>query len=197
VNYLPIDMIRIYTFSICFSICFFYMHTNIQKNASHLFFFAAQVNSYTVKSIELRKIYDIVKGQSGVFYSATPENKSLCFHLLITGDMKLDFEMKDVEIFKKFFNGFKRLLALFNGMSSFYMDIDGVPRRSGNFNFPFPFSVHLYCLCSSRFVIAFLVCPIFNNLQALRLLNTPAPTSLQKDLDPKLMKIVTGLPSLR
>lgn len=90
-----------------------------------------KVNRYTTRHVELRKIYDIVKGQSGVFYTAVPENKSLCFHLLGTGDLKLDFEMNDTELFKKFFTGFKRLITLFNGPSSFYIDIGGVPRRSG------------------------------------------------------------------
>merc|ERR1711871_1324762 len=90
-----------------------------------------KVNPYQTKFFELRKIYGIEKGQSGTFYTAQPNQKSLCCHLLGKGDVLLDFELPTVELFKQFFDGFNRLIALYNGENSFYIDGFGVPRRSG------------------------------------------------------------------
>jgi hypothetical protein len=93
------------------------------------------VNSFTKKSLEMRKIYAVEKGSSGAFYSAIPNNKSLCFHVLAVGDLKLDFEVQDrdgaAQLYTFVINNFKRLVALYNGPCSFYLDIEGIPRRSG------------------------------------------------------------------
>ena len=90
-----------------------------------------KINPYTTRHFELRRIYAIAKGQSGTYYVSQPDNKSLCLHLLGTGDVKLDFEFEKVDTFKHFFDGFERLIALYNGPTSFYTDSFGVPRRSG------------------------------------------------------------------
>merc|ERR1711871_1677813 len=90
-----------------------------------------KVNPYQTKSFELRKIYGIEKGQSGTFYTAEPHQKSLCCHLLGKGEVMLDFEFESVELFKQFYEGFSRLILLYNGENRFYIDGFGVPRRSG------------------------------------------------------------------